>query len=139
MIISFYRKLWLLIATALLSNVSASPTWEAFAGIQEDEGNDNDSSQLEKYDFKLPSDSYAGLQTYQDVSELQQDGEDVGYDGQKEETAVAQWNNKLDDWLYVKCREGYGLNIVYSIHVNRREDRLYDWRCQPVSYPSEHA
>ena len=129
---------------------------DTIVGLQQDSGEDEPES-----DFgKVEQDEYPDDE---DMGELQQDEEDSDYgnelnmllqqeggygdeepvaiaaqngDGEGEEdgTAVAQWNNRWDGPLHVRCRAGYGLYYVYSIHSNKREDRLFKWRCKRVSF-----
>ena len=123
-------------------------------GLQQDSGEDEPEG-----DFgKVEQDEYPDDE---DMGELQQDEEDSDYGnelnmllqqeegygdeepvaiaaqdgdggGEKDETAVAQWNNCWDGPLHVKCRAGYGLYYVHSIHNNKKEDRLFKWRCKRV-------
>ena len=87
------------------------------------DGNDENNEKLEVIFQQMDNDVEAIVAQYSEDGTKQED-----------ETAMAQWNNKLKGPLRVKCSAGYGLYYVYSLFNKGKMDRVFRWYCKKVSY-----
>ena len=46
--------------------------------------------------------------------------------------AEIQYQNEYDQRLQVHCQGKHGMYKVISVHNNKREDRIWDWKCRQV-------
>lgn len=48
--------------------------------------------------------------------------------------AFGDWANKYDGPVYFRCPKGESIAYIQSVHSNKREDRLYRFKCRKINH-----